>query len=178
MPPTAPTPRHTLHTLYSEHHSWLQGWLRKKLSCSQQAADLAQDTFLRLLISGRLPEPERSRAYLTQIAKGLLVDQYRRRQLEQAYLEALARVPECHAPSPETRALVIETLVCIDAHLGRLPQIVRETFLLSQFDGLKYSEIAERLGIATATVRKYMLKASLACYAALEESPASGTPAR
>lgn len=173
---TPPVPQ-SVAVLYSEHHGWLQGWLRKKLACSHQAADLAQDTFLRLLASGRLPAPERSRAYLTQIAKGLIIDQHRRRQLEQAYLDALAQLPEAHAPSPETRALVIETLIGIDAALCRLPPLVRETFLLSQFDGLTYAQIAGQLGIAQATVRKYMLKATLACYAALEGVPeTSGQP--
>ncbi len=171
---STPTATPSIAALYSEHHGWLQGWLRRKLNCSHQAADLAQDTFLRLLVSGRLPEPAFSRAYLTQIAKGLMVDQFRRRQLEQAWLEALAQLPEAHAPSPESRALVIETLVTIDAALQRLPSLVRETFLLSQFDGLTYRSIAERLGIAQATVRKYMLKATLACYAALEAAPPAG----
>lgn len=155
--------------LYRDHHGWLQGWLRRKTGCSHQAADLAHDTFLRLLVAARLPEPGVSRAYLTQIAKGLLVDRHRRYLLEQAYLDALARLPEAHAPSPETRALVIETLVSIDAALSGLPRPVRETFLLSRFDGLTYAQIAKQLGIAPATVRKYMLKATLACYAALGE---------
>lgn len=35
--------------LYQDHHGWLHGWLRKKLGCSHQAADLAHDTFMRLL---------------------------------------------------------------------------------------------------------------------------------
>ncbi|MFN3986039.1 MAG: sigma-70 family RNA polymerase sigma factor [Rhodocyclaceae bacterium] len=160
-----------LDTFYRDHHGWLRGWLRKKLNCSHQAADIAQDTFVRLLVSERLPQAEHARAYLTCIAKGLMVDQFRRRRLEQAYLEALAQVPEAHAPSPETRALVVETLIGIDTALHRLPRPVRETFLLSQFDGLTYAAIAERLGIAQATVRKYMLKATLACYAVLEEPP-------
>ncbi len=32
-------------TLYTDHHGWLQGWLRKKLGDVHQAADLAHDTF-------------------------------------------------------------------------------------------------------------------------------------
>ena len=36
-------------TLYSEHHGWLQGWLQRKLGNRCDAADLAHDTFLRLL---------------------------------------------------------------------------------------------------------------------------------
>jgi RNA polymerase sigma factor (sigma-70 family) len=160
---------HRVADLYRSHHGWLHGWLRKKLGCAHQAADLAHDTYLRLIVSGRLPEPDQSRAYLTQIAKGLAVDLFRRRQLESAYLDALAALPEPLAPSPEERALALESLLRIDAVLQRLPAPVRETFLLSQFDGLTYSEIALRLGIAVATVRKYMLKAAMVCHAALGE---------
>lgn len=35
--------------LYSEHHSWLFTWLRRKLGCTHNAADVAQDTFARIL---------------------------------------------------------------------------------------------------------------------------------
>ena len=163
--------------LYREHHGWLHGWLRRKLGCTHQAADLVQDTYLRLIVSGRLPAPGMSRAYLTQIAKGLVIDLHRRRLLETAYLDALAQMPELEVPSPEMRAIVIETLVRIDALLRRLPAPVRETFLLSQFDGLTYSEIAGQLAISVAAVRKYMLKAAQACYVALDDGRSDSRPA-
>ena len=35
--------------LYQNNHRWLSAWLYQKLNCSEQAADLAQDVFLRLL---------------------------------------------------------------------------------------------------------------------------------
>ncbi len=35
--------------LYAEHHQWLTGWIRRKLGCDESAADLTQDTFVRLL---------------------------------------------------------------------------------------------------------------------------------
>ncbi|AXM96565.1 sigma factor [Pseudomonas plecoglossicida] len=37
--------------VYTEHNTWLKQWLYRKLGCSAQAADLAQDTFLRILQS-------------------------------------------------------------------------------------------------------------------------------
>jgi RNA polymerase sigma-70 factor (ECF subfamily) len=43
----------TLTAMYSEHHGWLHNWLRKKLGCSQHAADLAHDAFIRVL----MPDP-------------------------------------------------------------------------------------------------------------------------
>lgn len=40
---SVPTP--SLRALYREHRGWLQDWLRRRLDCSEQAADLTQDTF-------------------------------------------------------------------------------------------------------------------------------------
>lgn len=169
MPPALESPSpDAIHTLYRHHHGWLYGWLRRRLGCSDNAADLAHDTYVRVLVSGRTPPPTQSRAHLMQIAKGLVIDQHRRRVIEQAWLDTLAHLPPAMAPSSEDRAVVLETLTRIDAALDRLPAKVRETFVLSQFDGLTYSAIAAQLGIAVATVRKHMLKALVACFDALD----------
>ena len=103
----------SLHELYRDHHGWLRGWLRQRLNNSADAADLAQDTFVRVLLArtaGTLQEP---RHYLATIARGLVIDLYRRRSLEQAYLEALALRPEVYAPSAETRALILDKAITI-----------------------------------------------------------------
>ncbi|MCB5185060.1 sigma-70 family RNA polymerase sigma factor [Methylobacillus gramineus] len=149
--------------LYTLHHGWLNAWLRKKLGCHDTAADLAQDTFVRLIVAGKAPSPEQSRAYLAQIAKGLVIDLYRRRHLERTYQEWLFQLPESQLPSPEHQAIVLQSLVQLDQILAELPRKVRETFLLSRFDGLTYSEIAQKLGVSVASVRVYMLKAVQAC---------------
>lgn len=166
-----------LERFYADHHAWLERWLRRRLRDAHDAADLAQDTYVRLLDAGRLPRPEHSRAFLVQVAKGLAIDLHRRRALEHAYLESLAAAPPAAAPSPEHRALVIETLMEIDRVLDALPARVRETFLLSRFDGLTYGAIAARLGVSVGAVRKYMLKAAIACLGALDAPVAAATPA-
>src|SRR5256885_4918507 len=108
------------------HHGWLQGWLRRRLGNGADAADLAQDTFVRILGVRDLAGVQEPRAYLTTVAKGVLVNWYKRQALERAYLEALAALPEPVAPSPEQRALVLETLHEIDAMLDALPPIRSE----------------------------------------------------
>lgn len=154
-----------VHSLYTDHHRWLYSWLRRRMGCSHNAADLAQDTYLRLLTSGRFPAQDQARPHLLQIAKGLVIDRHRRQLIERAYLDALCSQADGFAPSPEETALAIEALLCIDAALAKLKPKARETFLLSRFEGLTYSAIASRLGIAVATVRKYMLTAMQACMA-------------
>lgn len=164
---SSPPPLQSVDNLYRDHHGWLQGWLRKRLGDREQAADIAQDTFLRLLLSGRLPSIDEGRSYLAQIARNLVIDQWRRQRIEQAYLDSIAHLPEPESPSLETRAMVIETLLQIDAMLDAMPGKVREAFLLSQFEGLTYPQIAERLQVSVSSVQKYMLRAIAACYQVL-----------
>ena len=152
-----------IHTLYSDQHRWLRGWLRHRLGCPDDAADLTQDTFLRLLRAPQTDALREPRRYLVTIARGLVVDLFRRRSLEQQYLEALALLPEPVWPSEEERALIVETLLLLDAMLAELGSKVREVFILSQFEGLTYTQIAERLGLSLRTVNNYMVKAVEQC---------------
>ncbi|SDF57071.1 MULTISPECIES: RNA polymerase sigma factor [unclassified Duganella] len=77
--------------LYSHHHGWLYGLLQRRLGNHGDAADLAHDAFIRLLLKPRsFDSAEGARAYLSTVARGLCVDLWRRRQVEQAWFDALA----------------------------------------------------------------------------------------
>jgi len=152
--------------VYQEHHRWLLNWLRRKLGCPHHAADLAHDTFVRLIIKPRQDSIRQPRAYLTTIAHGLLVDHFRRKELEQAYLEIIVNLPASDVPSPEDRFLLLETLLQIDILLDGLPIKARSAFLMSRLDGLIHSEIAKLLGISLSSVEKYIAMALRHCYAA------------
>lgn len=159
--------------LYREHHGWLSAWLRKKLGSSFDAADLAHDTFVRLMAGRRREDPgAEPRALLAHIAKGLVADHWRRRSVEDAYLAAVAQVPPAEAPSPEARALILETLHAIDAALHALPSRTREVFLLSQFDGMRCDEIARQLRVSLSTVKRHMQAAFAACLIAYQADAA------
>jgi RNA polymerase sigma factor (sigma-70 family) len=150
-------------SLYRDHHLWLQRWLRRRLDDAGYAADLAQDSFVRVLKASNAGQIRQPREYLTTIAKGLLIDYFRRRTVEQAYLELVGCLPEAQMPSLEAQAIVIETLLQVDAMLDGLQPKVRQTFLLSQLEGLGYREIASKLGISLRTVNNYMTLALTHC---------------
>lgn len=155
-------------SMYVEHHSWLHALLRKQLGCAVDAADLVHDTFERLLTRREAAPWREPRAYLRTIARGLVVDLYRRRDLERAFHAALCAMPEPLAQSPEERALLLEALHTIDQMLDGLAPAAREAFLLSQLDGLTYAEIARRLKVTERTVANYMSKAMTCCLALAE----------
>lgn len=84
MPVNELSLRTAVNDLYCDHHGWLHGWLRKRLGNGFDAADLAQDTFVRVLKARNALEIREPRPYLSRVANGLLVDLFRRRSLEKA----------------------------------------------------------------------------------------------
>jgi len=171
MPPQCPS---DLDSLYLEHNGWLRHLLYRRLGCSETASDLAHDTFLRLLRRDEDPQRiDRPRAYLKSIALGLLANHWRRREIEQAYLEALRRQPEATVQSPETRREILQTLYRIDTLLRELPGKVRRAFLLSRLEGWRYADIAVQLGVSERMVKKYMSQAMLHCLRR-EDAPSDG----
>ncbi|CAM3748817.1 putative RNA polymerase sigma factor FecI [Pseudomonas reidholzensis] len=163
-PPSAPVPGSTLEDLYRANHGWMQRWLQRKLGNASDAAELAQDVFVSLLSTPRVfNDAEHARAYLGRMSRSACVDFWRRRRIEQAYLEVLAAQPEHQVPSLEHQAIILETLGQLQAMLERMPKRVAEAFCLAQLQGMKQREIAEQLGVSERSVNKYLAQAMYQC---------------
>lgn len=162
--PTSISANTCLQALYQDHHHWLHRWLRLRVGCPEHAADIAQDTFLSILSGKDLFNIREPRSFLSTVARRLMANVYRRRLVEQAYLEALALLPEALEPSPEVRVLALEALTLLDRMLDELPTKVREAFLLSHLQGLKIADIAERLHVSTRSVKLYLIRANQHCF--------------
>ncbi len=160
-----------LKDLYVSQHGWLQRWFQRKLGCFQRSEDLTQDVFLRLLRRNEKVEKIREpRAFLSSIARGLLVDHWRRKALEKTWLDNLAQFPPSPADSPEDHLQRIEELVAIDRTLRGLKKRARTAFLMARLEGLTCRRIAARLGVSQATVERDLAKALRACYRLRYES--------
>lgn len=156
-----------MHALYDDHHGWLFGWLRRKLGSTEGAADLAQDTFLRIVASrDTLLGVREPRAFLVTTAQRLIIDQARRQAIEAAYLRELAFAAE-HlggAPSPEHLLETLQALTQIEMALDGLAAKPRQAFLLHYLDGETHGFIAEHLGVSTRMIQKYLVQALLHCH--------------
>ncbi len=153
----------TVQHIYEQHHSWLHGWLKGKLHNACDAADVAQDTFVRILSGRHAAQILEPRDYLATIARGLVIDRYRRHAIEQAYAQTLAERPQATAISEEDRAIIIETLVAVDKALAGIGERARTIFILSHIDGLTYQQIADQLQVSLTTVKKHMIRALTEC---------------
>ncbi|WP_081408733.1 sigma-70 family RNA polymerase sigma factor [Acinetobacter larvae] len=155
--------------LYQNHYAWLHAWLKKRLNNSHTAADLAQDTFVRILSKQDKLYFDRPQALLTTIARGVLVNWLQRQAIEQAYLEVLAAQPEQCLPSPEQQLQSIESLALIFKVLASLPERQQQIFIYSQLEGMKQQEIAQRLHISVRTVIRDLSQALTHCLSVIHQ---------
>ncbi|MCI0917938.1 RNA polymerase sigma factor [Pseudomonas stutzeri] len=158
-------------SLYRDHREWLLSWLRRHQPCSHRAEDLSQDTFVRLLKRNDLSNLREPRTLLATIARGLLIDHFRRSTLERAYLDELALQPEELQPGAEEQLQVLQALREVNRMLGELSGNARAAFIYNRLDGLTHAEIASRLGVSVPRVRQYLAQALRQCYIAVYGEP-------
>lgn len=149
--------------LFRQHHAWLRSRLKRHVSSHSDADDVASETFLQLTEHGDRAPIREPRAFLSTLAKRILIKLWQRQDLEKAYLDTLRHMPEAVALSPEDHALLVEAICQIDRALAALPLPVKTAFLLSRLDGMSYPQIAQHMNISLATVERHMKRALLQC---------------
>lgn len=138
--------------LYREQAPRLRRWLGARLRSSEEAGDLVQDAFARLLNSEASQELRQPEAFLNRIVRNLMIDRARRLSIRTPH------VPIDEANEPATRATQEDGIELAQlreryrAAVDALPPRTREVFLLHRTDGLGYKEIATQLGISIRTV--------------------------
>jgi RNA polymerase sigma-70 factor (ECF subfamily) len=149
--------------LFRAHYPWLCTRLRQYLGASASVEDIAAEAFVQLLETPAPVSIREPRALLTTIARRLIFQLWRRRDLERQHLDQLQRIDQPASPSPEDLAQLSQALHGLDRTLERLPGKVRATFLLSRVDGLTYPQIAAELGISLRSVSAYMTRSQALC---------------
>lgn len=161
--------------LVRDHGLSLERFLARKLDNAADAAELAQEAFLRIY---RLEHPEKldnARAFLFQVASNLAVDHLRRRSLHYRFLKNEQSQFSEGEPfdinasgfSPEDILAAREKLTRIYGAVERLPMKCRQAFLLHRNSGLSYTAIAQELDVSVSSVEKYILQALKSCRAEL-----------
>ncbi|MEO5955758.1 MAG: RNA polymerase sigma factor [Nitrospiraceae bacterium] len=148
-------------------------FLVSRVACDATAADLTQETFLRLAQLPDLGAIENCRTYLFRIATNLAIDHIRalsrRRPAIQEHDEYLLAHPD-RASTPEAALLAKEELARVLHALHEMSPLCRQIFALNRFDGLPHRDIADRLGICVSTVEKNLARALNHCRRRLNES--------
>jgi RNA polymerase sigma-70 factor (ECF subfamily) len=134
--------------LYTAHRDWVYAVALRFCRHAEDALDVTQEVFHYFF--GRFPGFEircRIRTYLYTVARSRAIDLIRKRK-PGVSLDNARGEPVAGEPDDETagRLRVAEIVAA-------LPEAQRDVVILRFVDGLKLSEIAERLGVPAGTVK-------------------------
>lgn len=139
----------------------LAAFVRRRVRDPDDADDILQDTWLRLLASEAFAQAAEPEAYAFTTAANLVRDRWRARAPDTVPVDAV-EVP-CPAPSPADAALGRERLALLRAALAELPAAERRALVWHRVDGLSHLAIAARLGSTVPAVRGAIARALVHC---------------
>lgn len=150
-----------LHKLFKSHSNELIRFIRRAGVPEDDAPDLLQDAFLRLVTThdgqASIANP---RAYLFTVSRNLVTDHARARAVRQRYTQAEAPTDVVAPEPPPEAAIDYRRMVQkLEGALAGLSDRQREVFLLHKFEELSHTEISVRLGISRSMVEKHMMRA-------------------
>jgi RNA polymerase sigma-70 factor (ECF subfamily) len=152
--------------LFAEHAGALRAFFYRRVRRRPDAAELAQEVYLRML---RVTDTEAIRnpeAYLYTVASNLAREHrvLERREASTGELdEAGSRELLAELPGVSDGIDVEQRAKRLREVLRQLPPKCQAAVALQYWHGMSYAEIATRLGISTHMVKKYLSQALAHC---------------
>ena len=139
----------------------LTGYFRKRVRQQDEVLDLVQEVFLRLSNRGASDDIENLRGYVFQVAASVLADRQRRRTVRHQDDHVEFDPERTGEPEigPDRILAGREALKIALAALDQMPERTRTIFVLRRLEGMRYLEIAKRLGLSVSAVEKHMVRA-------------------
>ena len=157
----------------ADNRDVLVRFLVTRLRNREDAYDLAQEAYLRLLRRTKAELIQNPEAYLFRIAVNLVYEYWLKAQTQPDYI-AGSIDPDSVLSDAMSPEVVFAHQQRIDA-LGRLlrvlPPMQQKVILMHRRDGMTYKEIAKTLGISTDMVKKYLSKGLARCREQLRYCP-------
>ena len=154
--------------LFQEHNRTLVSFLNARLHSEQEARDIAQEAYVRVLQLDNHGAVSFLRSYLFRVAANLAVDRLRERAVRetpepQALFEALV-----DERAPDRTVLAGQQLEAVRAALLELPAHIRRAFIWHVFGGQSTVQIAAKLKLTDRMVRLYIAQGLAACRARMD----------
>lgn len=147
---------------FRRYHGGLMNFLHRRLRNEDDAQDVAQETYARLVQSyaGNLA-PDTASTLIFRIADNVANDLSRRRKsrhaAEHCPVDLVPLVSD--EPSQERRLEAQQQLERLYAAIAGLPHRCQQVFLLNRVDRMTYPQIARHCGISVSMVEKHITKA-------------------
>lgn len=156
--------------LFREHNDSLVQFLTSRLRSPQEAREVAQEAYVRVLSLDTPGAVNFLRAFLFKTASNIAVDRIRHRQRcpHTNDVSLFDELPELR--TPEANAAGVQEIALLSRLLAALPPKCRHAFLLQKVDGLTTREISAQMNLSERQVRDHILRALLHCRAGMVEA--------
>jgi len=148
--------------LFRRYYLRLCGFANKFLADSSESEEIVQEVFLSIWKKkDQLQLDDQIRPYLFKSVQNLCYNFLEHRKVVNSYYSVIELVYKNQSNDFNTYESVLysEFQQRVDQGINSLPEQCRLIFNLSRQEGLKYAEIAERLGISVKTVETQMSRA-------------------
>lgn len=164
----------TIDRLYRSHHRDLITRARRVIG-SDDAEDMVQEAYLRMLESDRNELVSNARGYVSKMTFTLAIDNLRRQRTHaRALSEDGAWFQSPARDAPIATALDAFLLASdVQAALMQLPRCCRQIFFMSRILGFSHSEIAQEIGVSLRTINRNLGRAFDHFDRAFEITPSS-----
>jgi RNA polymerase sigma-70 factor (ECF subfamily) len=124
------------------------------------AEDVVQEVFLKLWTQReKLPDVHNFGAWLNAITCNHIFNMLRKVSYEHAFLKEMLATEFFNSSDTLHQISYDELLSLLHKAIAKLSPQQKKVYQLSRDEGLKYDEIAERMGIGRATVKTHMIEA-------------------
>ncbi|MDQ8757410.1 sigma-70 family RNA polymerase sigma factor [Sphingosinicella sp. LHD-64] len=162
--------RQRLDLLYRDQAPQLRRRLVARLRSTEEASDLVQEAFARLLGARALGTLRAPEAFLNRIVRNLLIDRARQRGRSAPHLPIDVEAEIAVRPTQADGIELDQMRTRYRAAVAALPPRTREVFTLHRVEELSYKAIAQRLGISVRTVEWHVAEAIVRIGKGLDEA--------
>ncbi len=141
---------------YQNYHRSVYLYILYKIGKDEDAKDLAQDVFLRLMDYKQMLRPETIKYFIFSICRNLVIDYLRRHYKMQEITSYFLDQLPTFTNEVESQIIANELSVCEQERVLRLPAQRRKIYVMSRFKHISSADISASLGLSVRTVENHL----------------------
>ena len=140
----------------TSYHRSVYLYICYRINNKEEAEDIAQDVFLRLMDYKQMLRPDTVKFFIYTISRNLVNDYLRRHYKKQEITSYIYDHATTCTNETENQIVANDLLACEKRKLRTLPEQRRKIYIMSRFEDKSSSEISAKLNLSRRTVENHL----------------------